>query len=99
MLKGDPTVNIPGVINIGDVKATKILAPYTNEADFQHQTVEKYMAAYGKEWKSYLLSNAKMIHLQNHEHDYFSFESWPIVRAMEAMEKSGEIRWDPSDSE
>jgi 5'-3' exonuclease len=94
LLKGDPTDNIPGVINIGEVKAARALAPYTKEADFQQQVVEKYMAAYGKEWKSYLLSNAKMIHLQNHEHDYFSFASWPIVRAIESMEKSGEIQWD-----
>jgi 5'-3' exonuclease len=94
LLKGDPTDNIPGVIGIGDVKAKKALAPFTTETEFQQQTVECYMTAYGKEWKSFLLSNAKMIHLQHNEHDYFSFDKWPIVRTIEAMEKSGEICWD-----
>lgn len=99
LLKGDPTDNIPGVAGIGEVKAAKALAPFSKEADFQQQVVEKYMAAYSKEWKSQLLSNAKMIHLQNHEHDYFSLDNWPIARAIEAMEKSGEIRWDDPASE
>jgi DNA polymerase-1 len=79
LLKGDPTDNIPGVPRIGDVKAKKILAPYNTKEEFQEQVVEQYMLAYGDEWKDYLLSNAKMIHLQTDTEDYFSFKDWPII--------------------
>lgn len=83
LLKGDPTDNIPGVPRVGDVKATKLLAPFTTEYDFQTQVVEQYLIAYGEDlWKDYLLSNAKMIHLQKHANDYFSFDNWPLVREL-----------------
>lgn len=83
LLKGDPTDNIPGVPRVGDVKATKLLAPFTTEYDFQTQVVEQYLIAYGEDlWKDYLLSNAKMIHLQKHPNDYFSFDNWPLVREL-----------------
>lgn len=83
LLKGDPTDNIPGVPRVGDVKATKILAPFSTEAEFQEKVVEQYLTAYGENlWKDYLLSNAKMIHLQKHSKDYFSFDNWPLVREL-----------------
>ncbi len=79
LLKGDPTDNIPGVPRVGEVKATKILEPYSTEEEFQEMVVEQYMLAYGDDWKSYLLSNGKMIHLQKTPEEYFNFESWPII--------------------
>jgi 5'-3' exonuclease len=83
LLKGDPTDNIPGVPRVGDVKATKLLAPFSTEEEFQAQVVEQYLIAYGEDlWKDYLLSNAKMIHLQKNANDYFSFDNWPIVREL-----------------
>ncbi len=83
LLKGDPTDNIPGVPRVGEVKAEKILAPYSTEEEFQEQVVEQYLIAYGEEqWKDYLLSNAKMIHLQKHKDDYFSFDNWPIIKEL-----------------
>lgn len=83
MLKGDPTDNIPGVPKVGDIKATKLLAPYSTELEFQSQVIEQYLIAYGEEhWKDYLLSNAKMIHLQTNSNDYFSFDNWPLVREL-----------------
>ena len=83
LLKGDPTDNIPGVPRVGQVKAEKILAPFNTEQEFQEQVVEQYLMAYGEDkWKDYLLSNAKMIHLQKHESDYFSFDSWPIIKEL-----------------
>jgi 5'-3' exonuclease len=80
LLKGDPTDNIPGVRGVGDKTATKILRPYTTVSEFQEQIVDQYMQAYGDEWKDMLLSNAKMIHLQKHTDDYFSFHDWPIIQ-------------------
>ena len=83
ILKGDPTDNIPGVPRVGEVKAEKILASCTTEEEFQEKVIEQYLIAYGElEWKDYLLSNAKMIHLQKHELDYFSFASWPIIKEL-----------------
>jgi hypothetical protein len=65
------------------VKAAKILAPFTTEKDFQEQVVEQYLLAYGEfEWKDYLLSNAKMIHLQRDKDDYFNFKQWPIIQEL-----------------
>jgi 5'-3' exonuclease len=82
MLKGDPTDNIPGVPRVGEVKASRILALCQTEAEFQEQVVEQYMIAYGDDWRDYLLSNAKMIHLQRHEADYFNFNDWPIIKEL-----------------
>jgi 5'-3' exonuclease len=82
LLKGDPTDNIPGVPRVGEVKAEKLLANLSKEEEFQECVVEQYLIAYGEDWKNYLLSNAKMIHLQKHPNDYFSFETWPIVKEL-----------------
>lgn len=82
LLKGDPTDNIPGVPRVGEVKASKILAPLSTEAEFQEAVVSEYIAAYGDDWKNFLLSNAKMIHLQRHPTDYFNFKEWPIIEEL-----------------
>jgi 5'-3' exonuclease len=82
MLKGDSTDGIPGVPGLGPVKATKILAPFSSECEFQEQIVDQYMRAYGDDWYCYFLSNAKMIHLQQHENDYFSCSHWPIIKEL-----------------
>lgn len=82
LLKGDPTDNIPGVPRVGEVKAAKILEGYTTEEEFQERVVEQYILAYGDEWKSYLLANGKMIHLQKTPSDYFNFQTWPIVESL-----------------
>jgi 5'-3' exonuclease len=79
LLKGDPTDNIPGVINIGDVKATRILAHLNSVEEYQEEVVNRYIMAYGEEWYEQLLLNGKLIHLQRHSGDYFNFDEWPIV--------------------
>lgn len=83
MLKGDPTDNIPGIPGIGPKKAEAFLKNCITEEDFQEVVVEQYIEAFGDDWRSYLLSNAKMIHLQTHWHDYFSFDNWSVVRSIE----------------
>jgi 5'-3' exonuclease len=82
LLKGDPTDNIPGVPRVGEVKAQKILAPFSNEEDFQEKVVEQYIMAYQEDWLNFLLSNGKMIHLQKTVDDYFSCLDWPIVKEL-----------------
>lgn len=87
LLKGDPTDNIPGVPKIGEVKASKTLAPYTTEEEFQEAVVELYLSAYDTEWYDYLLSNGKMLYLQKTPNDYFRCFDWPVVSAILEMQK------------
>lgn len=82
MLKGDPTDNIPGIPKVGPVNATLMLSACTTEHEFQEVVVGQYLAHYGDDWYSWLLSNAKMIHLQETPLDYFSFDTWPIVKEL-----------------
>jgi 5'-3' exonuclease len=82
LLKGDPTDNIPGVPQVGEVKAGKILEPYSTEEEFQDQVIEQYMGAYDEDWVHYLLANAKLIHLQRDVGDYFSFVDWPMMERL-----------------
>lgn len=83
LLKGDPTDNIPGVPRVGEIKAAKILQPYTTIEEFQERVVEEYFAAYGEDdWLGYLLSNGKMIHLQKDANDYFNCADWKIVQEL-----------------
>ena len=80
LLKGDPTDNIPGILGVGNVKATKMLAHCQNTNDFQEAVVDAYMQAYGDGWADMLLSNGKMIHLQKTPDDYFNFREWAVVQ-------------------
>lgn len=82
LLKGDPTDNIPGVPRVGEVKAAKILQDFRTTEEFQEQVVEQYMLAYGDDWRNFLLSNGKMIHLQKEPNDYFNFSDWKIVHEL-----------------
>lgn len=82
LLKGDPTDNIPGVPRVGEVKARNFLADCSTESEFQEVVVANYIDAYGDDWQSFLLSNAKMIHLQRDADDCFSFKEWPIVKEL-----------------
>lgn len=82
LLKGDPTDNIPGVPRVGEVKAAKMLANCKTEEEFQEVVVSQYIAAYNEDWHNYLLSNGKMIYLQKSANDYFSLETWPIVKEL-----------------
>ena len=82
LLKGDPTDNIPGVPRVGEVKAKKFIAACLNEQEMQETVVEQYLIAYGDDWYSYFLSNAKMIHLQRYWEDYFTCEHWPIIQEL-----------------
>jgi len=79
---GDSTDNIPGLPGIGKVKAAKLLEGCETLEDYQENVVGLYMNAYEDDWKSYLLCNGKMIHIQNHVNDFFEVSSWPIVQEL-----------------
>jgi len=78
LLEGDSTDHIPGLPGVGPVKAKQMLADCENEAEFQIVVSEVYQAVYDDEWKDYLLSNGKLIHIQRHPDDYFNLEEWAI---------------------
>jgi len=82
LLKGDPTDNIPGLPGVGPVGATKILENCKTEEEFQEQVIMHYLACYEDEWRDYLLSNGKMIHIQRHPNDFFTLEDWPLAQEL-----------------
>ena len=54
-----------------------------------------YEAAYGEEWKDYLLSNGKMIHIQKDLNDHFCISHWKYVRESDATFKKKETEKQP----
>jgi len=82
LLSGDPTDNIPGVPQIGPIKAEAFLANTITEEEMQEIVVEQYLNAYGDEWRAYLLSNGKMTYLQKHANDFFTLADWPVANGV-----------------
>jgi 5'-3' exonuclease len=82
LLKGDPTDYIPGIPRVGDKKAKEMLEDCQTEEEFQLVVVIAYKNAYEDEWKEYLLSNGKMIHLQKDFNDYFTLENWSVIKEL-----------------
>lgn len=82
LIAGDPTDNIPGIPGVAMITAQKILRDVHTEKEFQEAVVGNYIAAFGEDWESMLLSNGKMIHIQGHEHDFFTIKDWEIVKEL-----------------
>ena len=77
LLKGDPTDNIPGLPGIGPVKAKNLLAACKTEEEMQEVVCTEYFTMYGPDhFKDYLLSNGKLLYLQQHVNDYFQVSHW-----------------------
>jgi hypothetical protein len=76
LLSGDPTDNIPGLPGIGPKKAEKLLDQYDTEQEFQAVVIEAYKAYYPTDWRSTLLANGKLIHIQRTITDHFNIRGW-----------------------
>jgi 5'-3' exonuclease len=75
ILQGDGVDNIPGIPGIGPVKAKKILEGLTTHEARKKAVVMAYYNAFDVEWKSWLLANARLIHMWRYEHDFFNIEA------------------------
>lgn len=96
LLMGDPTDNIPGVPNIGPVKAEAYLANIDDEEEMQYIVVEQYLNAYGDKWREYLLANGKLIYLQKHSGDYFHLANWAVANDVSLMPAKSEVTKKPT---
>lgn len=77
LIAGDPVDDIPGIYRIGIKTALKLLKDCTEEDEMQFVVASEYQSYFGDAWKSYLLSNGKLLHMQAHEDDWFTLENWP----------------------
>lgn len=76
-LTGDSVDCIPGIPRCGPVKAGKLLAGCTTDAQYQSAIKEAYQSAFGADWYSWFLSNAKLLHIQRSIDDYSL--KWPCL--------------------
>ena len=82
LLMGDQSDSIPGLPRVGPVKADKVLAGLGSEEEMQAAVVFMYQDIMGDAWFDWLLSNGKMLHIQNHEHDWFQCSNWDVVKQL-----------------
>ena len=71
ILMGDSVDNIPGLPGIGEVKAMRILKSCDNHNNRKAAVINEYKREYGDNWKEYLLSNGRLIHIWRHLNDHF----------------------------
>ena len=76
-LTGDAVDCIPGIPRCGPVKAGKILASCSTDTQYQEAIVDTYRECFGKDWHSWFLSNAKLLHIQRSIDDYSL--KWPCL--------------------
>jgi hypothetical protein len=85
LLKGDPTDNIPGLPGIGPVKAQSILADCKTEQEMQELIIDFYIRQYDDSWENYLLSNGKMLYLQDTKNTFFNLAEWPVAQELRCL--------------
>jgi hypothetical protein len=71
LLMGDTVDNIPGLPKVGPVKANKILEGAATHEEYKERVIEAYKEVYGDEWRSWLLSNGKLLHIWRYANDHF----------------------------
>ena len=76
LLSGDQVDHIPGLPGIGPKKAKGLVEHCTTEEEYRGTVIALYQAFYDDEWKDYLLSNGKMIHIQRNLNDFFTLKEW-----------------------
>jgi len=76
LIMGDPTDNIPGLPGVGPKTARSLLLRCETKKEYRKEVMALYRSFYDDEWKDYLLSNGKLIHIQRHLNDFFTLENW-----------------------
>jgi DNA polymerase-1 len=71
ILMGDSVDNIPGIPGIGTKKADIILEGSNTRIDRMRTVCQAYHNHYGEEGYSYLLMNARLIHIWRYVEDHF----------------------------
>lgn len=74
ILMGDSVDNIPGLPRIGEVKALRILESCDNHNNRKAAVINEYKREYGENWKEYLLSNGRLLHIWRHLNDHFKID-------------------------
>ena len=74
LLKGDPMDKIPGLPKYGPMKAAKIVESAKTVKEAASLVLDHYFMIYNKDWKSYFLSNGKLLWLQRKDYDWFTLE-------------------------
>lgn len=82
LLSGDPTDWIPGLKGVADITARKMIADCRTEAELQERVIAAYVTHYQDDWANMLLTNGKLIHIQNSFDDYFNFKDWPLAQEL-----------------
>ena len=85
VLSGDGTDFIPGVMGVGPKKAKQRVAEASSLEELQEIAVRSHACIYKEDWEQFLRINFKLIHLQEHEHDYVSISDWPAVKELKAF--------------
>lgn len=67
LLTGDSTDNIPGLPNIGPVKAAKIIAPCRTEEDMMYAVSKAYDEHIGEGWEEYMKEQRELVWIKREE--------------------------------
>jgi len=63
LLVGDSVDNIPGCPKVGPKKAMDLLSGLQTEEELLKACVYEYHKVYGEDWQTYLVENARLLHL------------------------------------
>ena len=81
LVMGDSVDDIPGLPRYGPVKALRLLPSGMDAATMKGVVINEYQAVYGDNWKEYLLSNGKLLHLVRRPDEWFSMNLFERLEA------------------
>jgi 5'-3' exonuclease len=76
LLTGDSTDNIPGLPQVGAVRAKAILSDCNSEEDMQFMVCYAYKEILGESWKEKLMLTGQLITILPHRGFEFSIDNW-----------------------